>query len=360
MLIGSGVCRRTGLLRSFCSSASRNAAVAEPLEQRALLRVAGKDAYGFLQGLMTNDITHVQSGLSSMYTMFLNTRGRVLYDAIIYQTSEKGVLLIECDSLAIEALAKHLKTYRLRKKVDIDVENNYKPWVVYETVSTENSSHNLLVDLKDKLDGRVLPPDYLGLGNKDKKEGLSINAFNSKDNVLIFRDPRLLELGLRVLCPSSEDIPQLLGVGRGDSYVSLRYRLGVGEGVKDILPDESFPLESNCDFLHGVSFHKGCYIGQELTARIYHTGVIRKRIMPLYLESPLNIVTASSGIIVNEESKAVGKLRGLENLCGIGLLRISEALAAKLLTLCSTNVKTLRPHWWPKQAPKELELKDKL
>lgn len=354
------ICRKAGFLRSLCTVTSRDAVVAERLEQRALLRVAGKDAYGFLQGLMTNDITHVESGISSMYTMFLNTRGRVLYDAIIYQTSEHGVLFIECDSSAIEQLSKHLKIYRLRKKVDIDVENEYKAWVVYDPSLTENSSCTLVEDVKDKLVGRVLPCDELELGKKERKEGFSINSISSKNNVLIYRDPRLYELGLRVLCPSSEDITELLNVPRGSSYQSLRYQLGVGEGVKDILPDESFPLESNCDYLHGVSFHKGCYIGQELTARVYHTGVVRKRIMPLFFESPLNVGNSTQREIVNEKGKAVGKLRSFENLNGIGLLRISEVVASKVLTFCSANVKTLRPHWWPKQAPKELESKEKL
>lgn len=61
----------------------------------------------------------------------------------------------------------------------------------------------------------------------------------------------------------------------GDSYITVRYKLGVAEGVDEIPTGNSFPHEYNCDYLHGVSFHKGCYIGQELTARTQHTGWLK-------------------------------------------------------------------------------------
>ncbi len=95
-------------------------------------------------------------------------------------------------------------------------------------------------------------------------------------------DPRLEELGWRVLLGPGQELrpKENLELSEESEYKSLLYALGVGEGVADFPTGNSFPLESNGDYLHGISFQKGCYIGQELTARTHHTGVIRKRLMP--------------------------------------------------------------------------------
>ena len=117
-----------------------------------------------------------------------------------------------------------------------------------------------------------------------------------------------------------------------------------------MLPTKCLPLEANADYLHGVSFHKGCYIGQELTARTFHTGVIRKRYMPLLFDDSGEVdITAD---IVNEKGKNVGKVRGIDGSHGIGLLRISECLSAETLKIGTVSVKTHRPEWWPIEAPK--------
>ncbi len=100
-----------------------------------------------------------------------------------------------------------------------------------------------------------------------------------------FGDPRLPELGWRIFGPSDWTPTISNNTGKivqedEERYKDLRYTLGVGEGVVEIPFGKSFPLEVNGDFLHGISFHKGCYLGQELTARTHHTGVVRKRLMP--------------------------------------------------------------------------------
>lgn len=348
------------VFRSLSSSPSPEKVVAEPLERRGLLRVSGDDAHGFLQGLMTNDISHVESGPSSIYTMFLNTRGRVLYDALIYQTAEPGVLFIECDASATTALERHLKMYRLRKKVSIDVDNEHEVWAVYDVSLNRSPSAGTLIDnVKDKLLGRVLPCAELELNKRVKRECFSFSSMSSKNKVLMFQDPRIPDLGLRVICSRSENVTKMLNVERGFIYRALRFTLGIGEGVDDLPPDNCFPLEANCDYLHGVSFHKGCYVGQELTARTYHTGVVRKRLMPVILEVAVNEANASKQQILNETDKPVGKVRGVEGMLALGLLRVSEVLSAKRLSLGSTKVQTMRPNWWPTQAPKELKSREK-
>merc|ERR1712141_754644 len=114
------------------------------------------------------------------------------------------------------------------------------------------------------------------------------------------------------------------------SYTGLKYRLGVGESPYEIIPGKALPLESNADYLHGVSFHKGCYIGQELTARTHHTGVVRKRIMPLIVDNPQGVsLQTELNIEIEKSKKSVGKLKNIINNYGIGLMRIEDCLKAQ-------------------------------
>ena len=149
-----------------------------------------------------------------------------------------------------------------------------------------------------------------------------------------------------------------------DAFRRLRYTLGVAEGAAEIPPAKCFPLEYNADYLHGVSFHKGCYIGQELTARVHHTGVVRKRIMPVRIsgggaKEDANFVDAAKG-------KRVGKLRGQLD-CGraLGLMRVEECLAAAAGGVRveaegegDIGCAVAKPHWWPQEAPKKKQTKE--
>ncbi|CAH1400617.1 unnamed protein product [Nezara viridula] len=124
-------------------------------------------------------------------------------------------------------------------------------------------------------------------------------------------DPRWMEVG--EWQREDDKIPDL---PRGDLYTLCRYKLGIGEGINELLFGQSFPLEMNCDYLNGVSFNKGCYIGQELTARTFHTGVIRKRLMPLLFESealgvPINTPIEDPNVT---RKSPIGKFGGLKKL----------------------------------------------
>merc|ERR1712198_771277 len=103
---------------------------------------------------------------------------------------------------------------------------------------------------------------------------------------------------------------KLISMNQGftGDYKELRFRLGVGECPSELQSGKALPLESNVDYLHGVSFHKGCYIGQELTARTHHTGVIRKRIMPLILSTPISSESGPfpGNLILNTAGKDAG------------------------------------------------------
>lgn len=335
--------------RSFlrCYSAQTTKSLVH-LDQRTLLQLAGNEVPDFLQGLITNDMKHLEEGAMSIYSVFLNIKGRVLYDTIIYKAQEEGVFYVECDSSVVGNLSKHLKIYKLRRKVDIQsMEDSMKVWAVYDT--NVLSEHDDDQENKSKLEGKMFP-----CGMNDNK------AIKLVENMSIYSDPRLSELGLRILTESnvtSNDIikclePNITTQEKVSNYRAFRYRLGVGEGVQDLSSGVAFPLEANCDYLHGVSFHKGCYIGQELTARTHHTGVIRKRLMPLIFNRVSDKLLEYDEKITNEAAKVVGKIRGHEGMFGLGLVRIAEASASKTLTVRDRTVQIVKPRWWPQEAQK--------
>ena len=133
-----------------------------------------------------------------------------------------------------------------------------------------------------------------------------------------------------------------------EDYQVLRYQQGIPEGSLEIPLGKCTPLEYNIEYMHGVSFHKGCYIGQELTARTHHTGVIRKRIMPLTLSSSVQI----GAEVVNEKGKKVGVVKGQRMNNAIGLMRLQDIMNKENLSIGGETVEVHIPEWWPKSAPK--------
>ncbi|KAK7072809.1 Iron-sulfur clusters incorporation protein [Halocaridina rubra] len=313
---------------------------AEAQTHRGLVAVQGEEAAPFLQGLVTNDVNHLEHGATSMYSMFLNTQGRVLFDSVIYKKDE--AFLIECDACRVQQLMKHLKMYRVRRKISIDcVDKDYCVWSLFDTD----------INWKD-----ITPMDMDSLYMNPKSESevsIKLNVKHESD-MLVTRDSRLRYLGHRVIASVNADMKDVLPSIEASKglFKDLRYKLGVSEGMEEIPYTKAFPLEANCDYLHGVSFHKGCYIGQELTARTFHTGVVRKRYMPLSFSSDASDLPFDVNVL-NEKGKAVGKVRGICGQVGIGLMRIEECLAAHELKAEGFTVQTYKPAWWPYEASKE-------
>lgn len=318
------------LLSRFFSTTGTNfikPLTVEQLTQRDLVLVKGSEASGFLQGLITNDMNHLSRGNLSIYGMFLNKGGRVLYDAIIYKVpKDDEAFLVECDNQISDNLVKHLKIFRVRKKIDVIKVPDKQVWVAFSSSDSKSGSSSI-----------VLPK-------------------TTDENDIICTDPRLKYLGTRLVIGSNKklsDIAQIFGpdttqAASGDVYRQHRYQLGVGEGTQDLPTSKCFPLEANCDFLHGVSFNKGCYVGQELTARTHHTGVVRKRLMPLKFAEPLPELTDLHSVdVLNEAGQSVGKMRGYCNGIGLGLLRIEPVLAASTRTVNGIVCDTQKPAWWP-------------
>lgn len=330
----------------YNSSQPSSPRILEHLKSRNLLRVRGNEASMFLQGLITNDMKHFEDGAANLYALFLNIKGRVMYDVIIYKSQEDDVYYIECDSQAADPLQRHLKMYRVRRKIDIDhLGDSINVWVYFDPTQYMNNKH---IDRnKQKLEGLIFPCGTLN--NKVSKV---------VDNIMIYEDPRLFDLGIRILAASRIERHEIIKHLNSDtlnstddfSYKAFRYKLGIPEGIEDLPPGKPLPLEVNCDYLHGVSFHKGCYIGQELTARTYHTGVVRKRLMPLLFNEVPNQSLSYDEKIINESGNVVGKFRGIENQYGLGLMRIIESLNAQSLSISDIKLKVSKPTWWPQES----------
>eukprot|EP00761_Pharyngomonas_kirbyi_P000894 gb/GECH01000895.1/.p1 GENE.gb/GECH01000895.1/~~gb/GECH01000895.1/.p1 ORF type:complete len:436 (+),score=120.79 gb/GECH01000895.1/:1-1308(+) len=236
-----------------------------PLHNRGILEIQGSDAENFIQGLSTNDtrfLTSQDNPITGMSTLFLNPKGRVLFDALLSlapnSTSDEPRFFLECDRELLPKILQHLNVFKLRKKVTLkDISANFDIHCV--------------------------------LGSENQNETVSSNQTNGST---AFQDPRLSNLGVRVYKP--KEVSNIL-IKDGlqsqeesfDVYTAMRTMHGVAEGTQDLPTGEAFPFEANIDLLNGISFRKGCYIGQELTARTHFVGETRKRLMPVYT-TPFN------------------------------------------------------------------------
>ncbi|KAF4585669.1 aminomethyl transferase [Ophiocordyceps camponoti-floridani] len=281
------------------------------LASRRLLWMEGPDAAKFLQGLITANVYGVdgQPRRDAFYTGFLNATGRVLHDAFICPTSgpfQAGAdgYLVEADAAHIAGLARYVRRYKLRARVEV----------------------------------RDLSPDEASVWHAwdDSGDGTVRCAAATSSGSIVFEDPRAPGLGHRIV-KAGDASPTLLPLERRSegAYTLRRILAGVPEGQDELVSAQALPLESNMDVMNGIDFRKGCYVGQELTIRTRHRGVVRKRILPcvvyhgtepmeLAYESvqPSDVPRDASIGRFGKKGRSAGKwLRGVGNV-GLGLCRL--------------------------------------
>jgi len=313
------------------------------LPLRALVKVQGAEAAPFLQGLVTNDLNPlVEDDRKSLYCAFLNTGGRVLFDAIISKTENEGEFLLDVDSAVAKTVKKHLSLYKVRRKIAINVLEDHNVHAVFPEVEGGDEEHT-----GHKLVTRSSEP-----GSTFCDGGEVLTALSLPGESPALPDPRVPALGYRLILPASQDplqvLPESVQSCHSSRFTQLRYQLGVAEGSLETPLGKALPLEYNLDYMQGVSFHKGCYIGQELTARTHHTGVIRKRILPLILSQPASEEDMEQGL-KNGDGKSAGKLVAVEGNLGLGVVRLKEGLDNPTITLGKALVTVRKPAWWPKE-----------
>lgn len=192
------------------------------LNDRALLRLGGEDVRGFLQGLVTNDVDALAPD-RPLWAGLLSAQGKALFDFILWADGED--VLIDCEAKEAEALARRLSIYRLRRAIRIE-----------------------------------------------RDPGLAVHWARDGSG-----DPRLSELGRRWLAPPGE---------AAEGWLAHRLSLGVTEGVAELGADKLLWLECNAAELNGVSFSKGCYVGQENTARMNWRNKVNRRLVVVPADAP--------------------------------------------------------------------------
>lgn len=259
------ICRNClGSNRPFSSTTSPPQSAYTHLSSRRLISVSGPDAAKYLQGVITASITKPDGSArtAGFYSAFLNAQGRVLHDVFVYpdvlgDSNPAESFLVEVDAAEAERLVRHIKRYKLRAKFAVrllDGEEG-RVWHAWDDRGTELDTITV--------EGQV------------------------RDGSIVLRDPRSPTLGYRIVSTSSSAAAPKLGVeldeAEEEKYQIRRYLHGIPEGQSEILYETALPLESNMDVMGGIDFHKGCYVGQELTIRTKHRGVVRKRILPCVL-----------------------------------------------------------------------------
>lgn len=237
------------------------------LTDRTLLRLSGADWRAFLQGLITNDVEHSRSG-AWLYAGLLTPQGKYLYD--FFLTLDGDDALLDIYEGHKDAMLRKLMMYRMRSKVEIT-------------------------------------PDETPL----------YAAWNTDDQAMA--DPRLPAMGTRAF--AGEETANL------EDYKAHRLALGIPDGPHDILQEKTLWLESNADLLHGVDFQKGCYVGQELTARMRYRGKVRRRLIPISSDSD---IPAHTPIMLGERD--IGETRSTHGKQGLANLRVEDLEKGPLLS----------------------------
>lgn len=267
------------------------------LQDRALVRLSGADARSFLQSLISNDVTSLTPE-RALYAALLTPQGKYLFDFLLFDRG--GEILLDAEAARLPALLKRLVMYRLRAKVAIE--------------EAGGDQAVLAVIGEDAPAAFALP-------------AVTAAARVEADAVLAV-DPRLAGLGVRALVPRAGIDAFMarhgLAAASFADYDRHRLTLGVPDGSRDLVVEKSLLLESGFEELNGVSFTKGCFVGQELTARTKHRGLIKKRLVPVRTDGP----APPAGTPILRGEREAGEMRSSAGDLGLALLRLEQLAPA--------------------------------
>ena len=261
--------------------------------------MAGEDRLAFLQGLVSNDVAGAVPG-TAVFAALLSPQGKWLADFFLLAAEDR--LLLDCERAQAPMLAQRLSRFRLRSRVAV----------------------------RDVSDAFVV---HAGWDDAPLPTG---------PGVVAAPDPRLPEAGWRALAPGllpgAEATPE--------NWDRHRLALGLPEGSRDLVPEQTILLEAGFDELHGISWSKGCYMGQELTARTRYRGLLKRRLVPVAVTGPL----PPPGTPVTSGGAELGEMRSGRDGQGIAQLRL-EALDGRPLQCGEARLEARIPAWMALPAP---------
>lgn len=264
------------------------------LSNRGVIRLSGGDCRTFLQGLVTNDIARLSAG-RALYAALLTPQGKFLFDFLLYQDGE--TILLDGERSVLPELAKRLTLYKLRADVSIAPEPELEvvaAWPRAPAVAAAVAAH----------------------------------------------DPRHAELGDRLIGDAA-CFAALPSIGDEADYDAHRLALGIPDGIRDLIPNKTILLEAGFDALDGVSFDKGCFVGQELTARTKYRGLVKRRL--LSVESDGEVPAAGTPVMAGDVE--AGEMRSGRGNVGLAMLRL-DRVAGKTEFSCGDRTLRLRPIGW--------------
>jgi folate-binding protein YgfZ len=288
----------------------------ELIPTRSVIAVDGEDRAAYMQGLISNDTARIDDG-HAVYAALLTPQGKFAFDLMLVGQGER--YLVDAEAERRTDLLKRLKMFKLRSKVSLD-----------------------------DLDADFAVISFFG-GDALARLNLAPKPGSARalDNGVVFTDPRLADLGARAFLPRATALQIAADLGFAEAAAGTfgrhRYALGVPENSVDLMPDKAIPLECGFDELNGIDWQKGCYMGQELTARTKYRGLVRKRLLPVQFHgAPLPVGTP---LLIDD--KEVGEVRAIQGDLGFALLRLEhlDAILAKGIDTDGTHVTATRPAW---------------
>ncbi|MFW5833403.1 MAG: YgfZ/GcvT domain-containing protein [Pseudomonadota bacterium] len=250
------------------------------LDDRAVVEASGPDLRRLLQGLVSNDVDALTPG-HPLYAALLTPQGKYLFDFLMVEVGD--AIWLDVEAARADDFVRRLTLYRLRAQATFVRRDDLAVYAVF---------------------------------------GDDAPAPMAVDGTAVLADPRLAPLGWRVLGPAEVVEPLLAGRYEPASpaaYDAHRLALGVPDGSRDLEPDKALLLESGFVELHGVAFDKGCFVGQELTARMRYRATVRKRLLPVRLDGRVEPGTA-----VMDGEVEVGEMRSVQEAQGLALIRLDR------------------------------------
>ena len=269
-------------------------------DNRALLRLSGPEARSLLQGLITADLGKLNVD-HALYSALLTPQGKFLFDFVISQ--DEYALLLETTGERLADLERRLKLYRLRAAVTI------------EPVDPQPAVAILFGEGAHATAGLAAEP----------------GAMRRQGALTFMVDPSLADLGIRVYGPTPAIEGWLhdadIAVAETPSFERHRVALAVPDTGIDLVVDKTIMLEAGLDQLGAVAFDKGCFVGQELTARTRYRGLVKRRLVPVLLDD----ARVETGFAIMAGELEAGEIRSVAGDMALAMLRLDrlgEPLAA--------------------------------